>query len=224
MNSVDIKKQAEKNGARLCGIAPIDRFTAAPKGFGPLDLFPHTKSVIAFAKQIPKSTLRLPTLIPYSVSEEIALFETHRIALELSLVIEAHGYQAVMVPSEPYEYWDEMGKTGKGLISLKHLAHQCGLGTWGRNHLIYNPEIGSLMKIGAVLTDAKLEPDPVLDAEICNDKCRLCFSSCPAGALSKSGVDQLKCRNRCEGKTKKGYPIYSCNICRNVCPNVFGFK
>jgi len=110
------------------------------------------------------------------------------------------------------------------LISLKHIAYKCGLGTFGKNHLLYNPQIGSLMRIGAVLTNAILEPDIILEKDICKTGCKLCISSCPSGALLVSGVDQSKCRPISQGKTKKGEPIYTCNICRAVCPNVFGFE
>jgi epoxyqueuosine reductase len=223
MNSNDIKKQVGNSGATLCGIAPIDRFYDAPKGFSPLDLYPQAQSAIAFAKQIPKGSLSLSTSIPYTVCEQVSLHESHRIALEIALFIESHGYNAVIVPSEPYEYWDSKNTTGKGLVSLKHIAYKCGLGAWGKNHLLYNPIIGNLMRIGAVLTDAKLEPDAILEKEICKTNCQLCISSCPSGALTESGVEQLKCRPYSIGKTSKGESIYACNVCRKVCPNVFGF-
>lgn len=220
MNSANIKKQAKLLGAKLCGIAPVERFKDAPEGFGPLDLFSETKSVIAFAKQVPKSTLSLTSKIPYTVLEHITLEETHRIALEIILYLENSGFRAVIVPSEPYEYWDAERKTGKGLLSLKHVAHRCGLGVWG---IIIYPHLGSLMKIGAVLTDAVLEADDMLEMKICKDNCKLCLSSCPSGALSKDGVDQFKCRGFSERETAKGDPIYSCNTCRRVCPNLSGF-
>ena len=224
MNSNDIKKQAGKTGATLCGIATIDRFYNAPKGFGPLDLYPQAQSAIAFAKQVPKGSLNLSTSIPYAVCEEVALHESHRIALEIALFIENKGYNAVIVPSEPYEYWDSKNTTGKGLVSLKHIAYQCGLGAWGKNHLLYNPILGNLMRIGAVLTDAKLEPDALIEKEICKPNCNLCISSCPSGALTEGGVEQLKCRPFSIGKTSKGDSTYRCNVCRSVCPNVFGFE
>lgn len=223
MDSISIKKQAKEFGARICGIGSIDRFADAPKGFSPLDLFPQTQSIITFAKQIPKSLLNLPSLIPYSVSDATALSESHRIAFELSLYIESKGFQAVMVPSEPYTYWDAENLTGKGLVSLKQLAYKCGLGVYGKNHLLYNPEIGNLMKIGAVLTDAVLETDSILELEICKPNCNLCITSCAVGAISTSGVNQLKCRQYAEQKTVKGNSFYGCNTCRKVCPNVSGF-
>jgi epoxyqueuosine reductase QueG len=223
MKSIDIKQQAKLLGAKLCGIAPIERFNDAPEGFGPLDLFPETKSVIAFAKQVPKSTLHMSSPIPYTVLEHIILEETHRIAFEMMLYIENSGFSAAFVPSEPYEYWDEERKTGKGLVSLKHIAHRCGLGAFGNNHLLYNPKLGSLIKIGAVLTNATLEPDDMLEMKICKDNCKLCESKCPSGALTKDGVYQYKCRGYSQRETAKGDPIYSCNTCRRVCPNLSGF-
>jgi epoxyqueuosine reductase len=224
MNSKTIKKFASQCGAKVCGIAPVERFSCAPKGFGPLDLYPQTQSVIAFALQSPRSSLNLPSNIPYTVNELITLHESHRIGLELVLHIESEGYEAVLVPSEPYEYWDAETKTGKGLVSLKHIAHVCGLGVFGKNQLLYNANLGNLMRLGAVLTNAILEPDAMVEREICKSNCRLCISSCPSGALSDTGVDQLKCREFGERKTLKGEPYYGCNVCRRVCPNVSGVK
>jgi epoxyqueuosine reductase QueG len=223
MNSSDIKKQTAGSGAKVCGIAPIDRFTDAPKGFGPLDLFPRTRSAIAFAMQVPKSSLNLPTSIPYTVNELMSLHESHRVALELTLFIEANGYEAVIVPSEPYEYWDIETSTGKGLVSLKHIAQRCGLGVWGKNHLLYNPQLGNLMRLGAVLTNAELKPDAMIEKIICKSNCQLCISNCPGGAISETGVKQMICREFSQRTTSKGDHVYACNLCRRICPNLYGF-
>jgi epoxyqueuosine reductase len=223
MQATEIKKQTFQSGAKICGIAPISRFTDAPSGFGPKDLYPKTQSVIAFAMPVPKSSLHLTSSIPYTVNELISLHETHRIAFELIVFIEASGYEAVIVPSEPYEYWDAETNTGKGLVSLKHIAHRCGLGVWGRNHLLYHPELGNLMRLGAVLTNAELEPDAMLDMEICKNNCNACITNCPGGAISEIGVDQMKCRKFSQRLTSKGDLVYNCNTCRRNCPNVYGF-
>ena len=79
------------------------------------------------------------------------------------------------------------------------------------------------MKLGAVLTNAILEPDVLFEKDFCEANCQLCISSCPTGALTVSGVDQFKCRAISVGKTLKGDSVYSCNVCRSVCPNVNGF-
>lgn len=224
MDAIAIKNEAKTLGAALCGIAPVERFTIAPQGFGPGDLYPATQSVIAFALQIPSGTLDLSNTIPYHVVEDITLHESHRIGYHLAMFMERQGFSATIVPSEPYEYWDEDRKTGKGLISLKHIGYQCGLGVFGKNQLLCNPQIGNLMRLGAILTNARVEADPVLDINTCNSGCRLCIDSCPSGALSETGVDQLKCRAYSHGKTTKGDSIYMCNVCRRVCVNSRGVR
>ena len=40
MSADDVKTAAVKLGADLCGIASVDRFTEAPKGFHPQDVLP----------------------------------------------------------------------------------------------------------------------------------------------------------------------------------------
>jgi epoxyqueuosine reductase len=219
MNSIALKNEARTLGAVLCGIAPVERFNHAPKGFGPTDLYPETRSVIAFALPVPSGSLYLSSTIPYHVMEEVILHESHRIAYRLALFVEIQRFKAIIVPSEPYEYWDEDNKTGKGLVSLRHIGYQCGIGVFGKNQLLCNPGFGNLIKLGAVLTNAELEADNILDIKTCKSGCRLCIDSCPSGALSETGVDQLKCRAYSQGKTTKGDQVYVCNICRRVCVN-----
>lgn len=51
-----IKKMIIESGTDLCGIASIDRFDDAPKGFHPCDVLPSCKSVIVFAKKFLNGT------------------------------------------------------------------------------------------------------------------------------------------------------------------------
>lgn len=224
MNSEHIKAHAKQLGANLCGISSIESYYDAPKGFSPIDFMPNTKSVISIAKNVPKTTLYLDSKIPYTVIENELLSETNKIAIQLMLYLESEGFEATIVPSEPYEYWDDKTQTGKGLLSLKHLAYKSGLGVFGKNQLLYNAKFGNLIKLGAVLTNAILEADEILDKNICKIGCKLCIDNCPTGAISKTGVNQLKCRSKSTRRTIKSDVIYDCTVCRRVCVNVAGFK
>lgn len=53
-------------GADLCGIASIDRFNDAPKGYHPTDVLPTCKSVISFGCKFPIGTLSCNTPVPYT--------------------------------------------------------------------------------------------------------------------------------------------------------------
>lgn len=224
MDSSEVKRLASGAGADLCGIAHVGRFSAAPEGFHPSDIFEGTKSVIVIAKRIPAGVFAARSRIPYTFSDAVALNEIFRISFDLALALEDRGVTAVPVPSEPYEYWKSDTMEGRGILSLKHAGVLAGLGVMGRNNILTNNRFGNLMKLGAVLTDAVLESDPLAEYSFCSDKCGLCIRNCPSGALTSSGVEQKKCRMNSEGATEKGNPVYTCWKCRSVCPFMKGIR
>ena len=72
-----------------------------------------------------------------------------------------------------------------GILSLKHAAVKAGLGMFGRSGQVYHPRYGSLLRFGAVVTDAELPGDPLLEKDPCPPKCNVCRTSCPAGAFDE---------------------------------------
>jgi epoxyqueuosine reductase QueG len=216
--SVEIKKMAKHYGADLCGIAPVERFENAPKGFHPYDIYPGTKSVIAIAKREIESTLFSKSPVTYTFATERVLDEVHRTIMSIAIELDKQGHIAIPIPSEPYEFWDEAEQTGRGIMSLKHTAYLAGLGVIGRNTLLVNREFGNLLRFGAIVTDALLTGDQIEDFVFCKDSCNLCLKSCPSNALIGTTVVQKKCRPNSGTKNKKGYELYTCNTCRKVCP------
>lgn len=224
LTSSEVKRLAAEAGADLCGIAHIGRFSGAPEGFHPSDIFKTARSVIVIARRIPSGVFESQSRIPYTFADDVALREIFRITCDLTLRIEDCGVTAVPVPSEPYEFWDSEKMEGRGILSLKHSAVLAGLGVIGRNNILTNNRYGNLLKLGLVLTDAVLESDPIAEYSFCRDSCNLCIKNCPAGAISPSGVEQKKCRMNSEGTTVKGSPVYTCWKCRTVCPFMKGIK
>ncbi len=224
LTSAEVKRLAAEIGADLCGIAHVGRFSESPEGFHPSDIFKTAKSVIVIARRIPAGVFESQSRIPYTFADDIAMREIFRITYELTLKLEDRSVTAVPVPSEPYEYWNSEKMEGRGILSLKHSAVLAGLGVIGRNKLLTNNRFGNLLKLGLVLTDAVLESDPVAEYSFCRDSCNLCIKNCPVGAISESGVDQKKCRMNSEGVTVKGSPVYTCWMCRTICPFMKGIK
>lgn len=66
IDSNKVKEILFSLGADLCGIASIDRFEDAPKGYHPLDVMPSCKSVISFGCRFPVGTLVCETPVPYT--------------------------------------------------------------------------------------------------------------------------------------------------------------
>jgi len=220
IKSTEIKELAKELGADLCGIASIDRFEDSPTGFHPMDVYRNTNSVISIACRIPESSMNIASPYPYTAIENIVSGKVGQIALSLTLYLEKCGYHALLIPSDPYDYWDAETMTGKGILSLKHLGYKAGIGTIGKNSLLCNNEYGNLIKLGAVITDAVMTADPVMKDNLCQDNCSLCIDSCPVGAIGLNGeVSQKKCREFSEVNNKRGIEIYACHACRSVCPN-----
>lgn len=113
-------------------------------------------------------------------------------------------------------------------LADRHLAYLAGLGFFGRNRALINPESGSFVFIGYILTDAALPPDEPLDRTCAG--CGACEKICPGGALSGGRFDALKCASyltqkkgelsaKERGIIKKSGSAWGCDLCQSVCPH-----
>lgn len=218
MDSNYIKELAYSFGADVCGVANIKRFDGAPKGFNPLDIYSGAKSVISFGKHFPISLFDASTNVPYTFVKNKMVELLDNISIQLTFNIESQGYKAIPIPSdEPYEYWDSEKKQGRGILSLKHSAQASGLGCIGKNTLLINEKYGNRLCLGAVITNAELTIDD-LASNLCHENCKICLKACPQSALDGITINQKKCRETCASITDGGGFVYSCNICRKICP------
>lgn len=212
-------------GADVCGVAGIDRFSEAPAGFHPRDIFPDCKSIIVFGIALPKGLTKVEPRLIYGHFNYSTCPEVDRVAFRAAREIERlSGGYAVPIPSDgPYEYWDVEKLEGRGLISMKHAAVLAGLGTLGRSTLLLNEKYGNLLTLGMVLTDLNLVSDPLAES-ICIEGCSECIKNCPSQALDGQHANQTKCRPNTYGTNARGYDTVNCNKCRTVCPMRYGKK
>ncbi len=222
MNSQEVKHILYSLGADLCGIASIDRFGDAPAGFHPTDVLPCCTSVISFALRSPVGALACRTGVAYTRIRNSITAKLDFIALECCIELEKSGILAVPVPTNE-SIWDSKTARFRSIISQKHAAQAAGLGTIGRNSLLITPEFGSMVWLGAVLTNAQLEPDP-LPEPLCTN-CGRCVGICPVNALEHQEMNQSDCWNYAFGDNPEIQSwVISCHKCRDVCPNRFGTK
>jgi epoxyqueuosine reductase len=219
ISSRTIKKRIIRYGADICGIAPVARFTDAPQGFHPCDIYPDCRSVVVFAARFPLSTLQAKTNAPYTLVRNKMVEKVDWISFHVSDELEAKGVASVLIPSaDPYDYWDTERNHGRGILSLKHAGVLAGLGVLGKNTLLINERFGNMIWVGAILVSIDLEPDPIASYEGCTSDCTLCIDSCPQHALDGITIDQKLCRERSNSYTDGGGWVLSCNICRKICP------
>lgn len=222
MDHNEVKSILFSLGADLCGIAGVDRFEEAPEGYHPLDVLPVCKSVISFACRFPVGTLACRSAVPYTRVRNSITAKLDAIALDFCIEMEKRGILAVPIPTNESQ-WDDRTQRWRSIVSQKHAAQAAGLGTIGRNTLLITPEFGSMVWLGAVLTEIELEPDPIQDP-ICDD-CDLCVKVCPVNALEDEQLKQQLCWDHAFGDNRQtqNWEI-SCHKCRDICPCLLGSK
>lgn len=215
-----IKEFALSKGADLVGIASANRFSGAPDGHKPADILPDAKNVIVCAKRFPNSVVMEGPATSYHHMMTILANQLDLIAYEIAIYIERQGGVAIPVPSdEPYYEWDPGKLHGRGDLSHKHAAQAAGLGRLGKNSLLITPELGNRVQLVSVVTNLYLEPDPLVEDELCPSKCMICIKSCPVKAITnEQQVNQRVCRSYMFLRLPKGQIIESCRECRKVCP------
>lgn len=116
-------------------------------------------------------------------------------------------------------------------LAERYYAVKCGLGTLGRNGMLYVEGYGSWVFLCEILSTALLPTvswnDNMDSVSMCGS-CRRCIDVCPGGAILGNGtIDSRRCRsyltieNRDEclpAEIRLGKRVYGCDICQEVCP------
>ena len=161
----------------------------------------------------PPQGLTIGRVVAYSWEDHYAVL---RDALEvIAQPLRAAGHRAIVIADQNH-------------LVDRAAAHRAGIGWWGKSSNILVPDAGSLVVLGAVITDAVVEPDhtePVADG--CKT-CAQCLTGCPTGAIIEPGViDARRCLAwlvQTEGmfpvefRAALGDRMYGCDDCQDVCP------
>ncbi len=116
------------------------------------------------------------------------------------------------------------GSVDVSKVDEKFAAKLSGIGYFGKNSIIINPQYGNYMFLATILIDNEVDSGNILEMD-CGD-CRLCIDACPSNAL-EYGIDKTKCISYLSqtkiplNETEISYfktVIYGCDICLKVCP------
>lgn len=215
LNSEDVKRFAKEIRIDLLGIADIGRFRDLPLEHNPLSIFPEAESVIVVGRRINRGALRgieegtqFSNYFIYGrdwLNNRILAMSTFK----LSEFLEDNGWEAVPIPNLPPEIPPLGIPVREGqpapnvMIDVEDAAVRAGLGEIGHCGFFLTPQFGPRQRFQLILTDLKLEPDPIFTGKICDYP--LCQGFCPLGAIGPDGINYERCSTCKNGASSNPY-------------------
>ena len=210
LTSRRIKDQARALGFDLCGVAACDSFPELSflrewldLGYaGEMGWLAESVEVRSDARRVlpgARSVIMTGTLYntdrPYSGELPAAAGRVSRHAWgdDYHRVLWARHNRLVdwMRETSP-EPFETSALVDSGPVQERVYAQYAGLGWVGKNTCLINPELGSWLFLGEIITTLALEPD-AQGLEQCGT-CTRCLEACPSGALVEPGVlDARRC-------------------------------
>jgi epoxyqueuosine reductase len=116
-----------------------------------------------------------------------------------------------------------------GPVLEREWAVRAGLGWFGKNTMLINPQLGSWLFLGELLLDIELAYDDAFQADRCGT-CTRCIDACPTQCILPGRVlvasrcisyltIELKSEQiPAELQEPMGNWIFGCDVCQEVCP------
>lgn len=204
MTSQEIKEAAKRLGADIVGIGSIDRWEGAPPQMDPRMIMPRAKSIIAMGFRVFRGSLRGVEEGTYFSNYSamgyggITYMYMPMTVINLCKLIEDEGYEAVPMGhqsdwrgidnkgflKENYSRPVEPGKPQPDvMVHLRIAGYLCGLGEIGYSKMLLTPEFGPRVRIGIIITEMELEPDPIMEPGTLCNRCMACVRECPGGCI-----------------------------------------
>jgi epoxyqueuosine reductase len=245
LSSDGVKARARALGFDRCGIAPVDDHPELAfldewlgRGYaGEMAWMARTaarrrdvRAVMPQARSVIVTASLYNTDRPYSntLPDGVARVSRYAWGDDYHEVLEPRLQRLVawMRTASPTPF-DALVYVDTGPVQERVYAQYAGLGWIGKNTCLINPELGSWLFLGVVITSLALEPD-AQGLELCG-RCTTCLDACPTGALVEPGVlDATRCLSYLTIELRAPIPeplrpalgahIYGCDLCQDVCP------
>ncbi|NLO06829.1 MAG: hypothetical protein GX131_13475 [candidate division WS1 bacterium] len=219
-----MKQFAREHGADLIGVAPAERFRDLPARENPLSIFPEMTNAIVIGRRITRGTLR-----GMEEGTNLALYDNFGYSwLDMQFVasstfettewLEDNGWEAVPIFPFPPEAYPQGIAVREGAPApnvypdMDKMAVAAGIAEMSYVRIALTPEFGHRQRWQMILTDAPLEADPLLEADLCG-MCFRCVEICPLGAISTDAEETMSIAGRDYTVAKVDYS--KCRRCQN---------
>ncbi len=200
----EIKAAAKRMGADIVGIGSIDRWSTAPIQMDPKQIMPKAKSIIALGFRVLRGSLRGIEEGTYFSNYSamgyggITYLYMPMTIMNMAKMIEDAGYEAVPMGHQSdwraidnlgyfRDEWSRPVAEGKAapdvMINLRIAGFLCGLGEIGYSKMLLTPEFGPRLRVGIIITELELEPDPIMEPGTLCNRCMACVRECPGGCI-----------------------------------------
>lgn len=191
----------EKYGADKVGVASIERFEGVEPSGDPKYILPSVKSVLVLLHSIPRGWTRgIESHSDWATAYTRGGFLDSSLTIEITYNIctqlENEGYDAVPIYHYPLEMRSQGVQVKQSVPAPDVIpdgywaAHLAGLGQFGKCGIFLTPEFGTRQQFTMILTNARIEPDPIIHDSICDD-CGECAKACYANAISTSEKEKI---------------------------------
>jgi len=219
-----MKQLAREAAADLVGVASADRFEDLPAEENPLSIFPEMTAAVVIGRRITRGTLRgleegtnqgLYDMFGYS------WLDTQFVAMSTFEVVEwleDQGWEAVPIFAFPPEVAPQGIPVREGAVApnvypdMNKMAVCAGLAEMSWPRIALTPQFGHRQRFQMILTDAPLEADPLLEANLCG-MCMQCAEICPLGALDPDDSETMVVAGR--EYTVANVDYSKCRKCQN---------
>jgi epoxyqueuosine reductase len=246
ITATTIKTRARELGFDLCGIARADDYPELQflsewldRGYAATMSWMHrsadkrtdVRRVVEGARSVIVTATLYNTERPYSsnLAPDVARISRYAWGDDYHDVLKARldALLAWMRTASVEQPFEARAYVDTGPVQERVYAQYAGLGWIGKNTCLINPEIGSWLFLGEIITTLELEPD-TQGLEQCGS-CTKCLEACPTGALVEPGVlDSARCLSYLTIEHRGDIPadyhaalntqVYGCDICQEVCP------
>jgi epoxyqueuosine reductase len=210
----------------LIGFAPVERWEEPPftpwmpLEFYPQNVMPGTRTVIVIGLPVTLPILETTPSVLYHELYRTVNSLLDQYAYRMALFLEREDYSAVGMTRDGYASLDVLRERPIAAFSHRHAAYFAGLGTFGVNNTLLTERYGPRVRFASILTNAEIEPDPVMKGSLCV-RCMRCVEHCPARAIGTGDypnqiIDKGRCTEHSVSLSRRG--ISPCGICLKVCP------